>query len=98
MRFSRRVVQTAALIRDRPAGVVKSATRARRQRLPSSAYATPFRLAARTPPKSIRDPHRPVPVAALVPNALWYIVVLHSFRVSPPACISHGTLHNRRVT
>ena len=49
MRFSRRVVQTAALIRDRPAGVMKSATRARRQRIPGSAYATPFRLVARTP-------------------------------------------------
>jgi hypothetical protein len=64
MRFSRRVVQTGALIRDRSAGVVKSATRARRQRIPSSAYATPYRFVARTP-KSIRDPHRPISVTAI---------------------------------
>ena len=64
MRFSRRVVQTAALIRDRPAGVVKSATRVRSQRIPSSAYATPSRLVARTP-KSIREPHRPKSVTAI---------------------------------
>ena len=49
MRCYKRVVQTAAPLRDRPAGEVKSATRARRQRIPSSAYATPCRLVARTP-------------------------------------------------
>jgi hypothetical protein len=49
MRFPRRVVQTAALIRDRPVGVVNSAARAFSLRIRQFAYATPFRLVARTP-------------------------------------------------
>ena len=49
MRFSRRVVRTAALIRDRSAGVVKSATRAFSLRIRHFAYATPFRVVARKP-------------------------------------------------
>lgn len=44
MRFSRRVVQTAALIRDRPAGVVKSATRAFHLRIPHFICGAPVRL------------------------------------------------------
>lgn len=46
MRCYKRVVQTAAPLRDRPAGVVSSAIRAFCLRIPHSAYGSPFRLAA----------------------------------------------------
>ena len=49
MRCWKRVVQTAAPLRDRPAGVMKSATRAISLRDLHFAYATSVRLVARTP-------------------------------------------------
>ena len=49
MRTFTRVVETAALIRDRPAVVVKSATCAFSLRNSQRAHATPFRLVAPTP-------------------------------------------------
>jgi hypothetical protein len=51
MRVPKRVVQTAALIRDRPAGVVTSATRAICQCVPHSACDTTFRLAVPVRPQ-----------------------------------------------
>lgn len=90
MRFSRRVVRTAALIRDRPAEVVRSVTHAFCLRTPHSPprIRHTLQVGGADTAKSIRHPHRPVPGVALVPNGLWHIVVLRILRVSPPAGIS----------
>ncbi len=62
MRCYTRVVRTAALIRDGPAGNVRSATRAFCLRVPHSAYAAPFGLAA----PSGRDHRSVIPASALL--------------------------------
>ena len=98
MRFSRRVVRTAALIRDRRCWSSEVGDTRASPAHPEFSLRHAIQVCGADPPKSIRDPHRPVSGTALVPNDPWHIVVLRILCGSPPACFSHGTLFNRRVT
>ena len=96
-----RVVRTAALIRDGPAGDVRSATRALRLRAPHSTYATPLRLAA--PSRREHTLVTPASPPSCFGRGLWaarlcHILVPRSPALCPSSGSARGKSFNRSIT